>query len=157
MSGAMKTKRWWWIALSCLILVLFTIPVSFYWIVGWSDSANRWYIYVEHGVLHGNNLQLSGATAPVQPWYGTLEIFRSSIYDPWIPFPSFTRNANGSCVFHFPLHLPLLALLVVVVFPILPAVVKRRRRKAGLCVTCEYDLTGNVSGVCPECGTKIEQ
>ena len=24
------------------------------------------------------------------------------------------------------------------------------------CAICEYDLTGNLSGVCPECGTKIE-
>lgn len=31
-----------------------------------------------------------------------------------------------------------------------------RRRKKGLCVKCGYDLTGNVSGVCPECGTRIE-
>ncbi len=27
-----------------------------------------------------------------------------------------------------------------------------RRRRTGLCVKCTYDLTGNVSGVCPECG-----
>jgi hypothetical protein len=30
------------------------------------------------------------------------------------------------------------------------------RRKMGLCVRCGYDLTGNTSGVCPECGTPIE-
>ena len=30
-----------------------------------------------------------------------------------------------------------------------------RRRKAGQCVGCGYDLTGNVSGVCPECGGQI--
>ncbi len=27
-----------------------------------------------------------------------------------------------------------------------------RRRRRGLCVGCGYNLTGNVSGVCPECG-----
>ena len=26
------------------------------------------------------------------------------------------------------------------------------RKAKGLCVGCGYDLTGNVSGVCPECG-----
>ena len=31
-----------------------------------------------------------------------------------------------------------------------------RRRRKGLCVECGYDLTGNVSGVCPECGTEAE-
>ena len=33
---------------------------------------------------------------------------------------------------------------------------RRERRRKGLCLTCGYDLTGNVSGVCPECGTKVE-
>ena len=30
-----------------------------------------------------------------------------------------------------------------------------RRRRRGLCSTCGYDLTGNVSGTCPECGTEV--
>ena len=29
-----------------------------------------------------------------------------------------------------------------------------RRRRRGECLTCGYNLTGNVSGVCPECGTQ---
>ena len=41
-------------------------------------------------------------------------------------------------------------------WPINPVLRARRRRAAGLCVWCEYDLTRNVSGVCPECGTAIE-
>lgn len=32
---------------------------------------------------------------------------------------------------------------------------RRRRAEPGRCPRCEYDLTGNVSGVCPECGTKV--
>lgn len=28
-----------------------------------------------------------------------------------------------------------------------------RRRRLGRCLACGYDLTGNVSGVCPECGS----
>jgi len=30
---------------------------------------------------------------------------------------------------------------------------RRRRERHRLCLKCDYDLTGNVSGVCPECGT----
>jgi hypothetical protein len=30
---------------------------------------------------------------------------------------------------------------------------ERPARDHGLCLGCGYDLTGNVSGVCPECGT----
>jgi hypothetical protein len=32
-----------------------------------------------------------------------------------------------------------------------------RRRKKGLCLNCGYNLTGNVSGVCPECGEGTER
>jgi len=30
-----------------------------------------------------------------------------------------------------------------------------RRRRKGRCVRCGYDLTGNVAGVCPECGLGV--
>lgn len=32
---------------------------------------------------------------------------------------------------------------------------RKRRRSRGLCEACCYDLTANVSGVCPECGTIV--
>ena len=32
-----------------------------------------------------------------------------------------------------------------------------RRRRRGVCAGCGYNLTGNESGVCPECGNKIEK
>jgi len=31
------------------------------------------------------------------------------------------------------------------------------RRKANTCAGCGYNLTGNISGVCPECGMKIQK
>ena len=33
--------------------------------------------------------------------------------------------------------------------------VRRKRRRRGCCIKCGYDLTGNTSGVCPECGVEI--
>lgn len=32
-----------------------------------------------------------------------------------------------------------------------------RRFQPGHCQNCSYDLTGNVSGICPECGTEVKQ
>ena len=31
-----------------------------------------------------------------------------------------------------------------------------RRRRKGFCQKCGYDLTGNESGTCPECGTEVK-
>ncbi len=54
-------------------------------------------------------------------------------------------------------HIPVWLLVVGVALPIgiLLWLWPDRRTKAGFCKTCKYDLTGNVSGVCPECGTAI--
>ena len=53
-------------------------------------------------------------------------------------------------------------LLIALLFGLYPLVALLRgpvrrwsRRQKGLCVTCAYDLTGNESGVCPECGKAV--
>ncbi len=47
-------------------------------------------------------------------------------------------------------------ILLFGIYPVFALVRYRRRPKPGHCTKCGYNLTGNVSGVCPECGTKIE-
>jgi hypothetical protein len=56
----------------------------------------------------------------------------------------------------------LIPLMVLSVYPCIFVTVRlaswrrrRARRKAGSCLRCGYDLTGNVSGLCPECGTAV--
>jgi hypothetical protein len=49
---------------------------------------------------------------------------------------------------------------IMVISAIMPAglVISRRRRRkipAGVCAMCGYNLTGNTSGVCPECGMSV--
>ena len=52
--------------------------------------------------------------------------------------------------------------IIVLLTAILPALwfrdhlARRRRLRTGLCRSCGYDLTGNTSGVCPECGEVIK-
>jgi len=53
----------------------------------------------------------------------------------------------------WPLALPALPALWVLSRDIVTACRTARRRRRGLCLHCGYNLTGNVSGRCPECGT----
>jgi hypothetical protein len=34
---------------------------------------------------------------------------------------------------------------------------RRQHPRIGFCPNCDYNLTGNVSGVCPECGTTMDR
>jgi hypothetical protein len=58
------------------------------------------------------------------------------------------------------LRIPLAAFILL--FGLAPMVaifhrmrIRSRRMKENLCLTCGYNLTGNLSGTCPECGTQI--
>ncbi len=56
----------------------------------------------------------------------------------------------------FPILWPPVILLAYPTLALIRGPVRRwRRRRKGLCAKCGYDLTGNVSGACPECGTAI--
>src|SRR5579859_2701141 len=52
---------------------------------------------------------------------------------------------------------------LVLVFAVLPtislrkSVVRRRELLRDHCFNCRYDLTGNTSGICPECGTAVKK
>lgn len=35
------------------------------------------------------------------------------------------------------------------------SIARRTRLMKGCCSVCSYNLTGNTSGICPECGTKV--
>ncbi|MFQ5462525.1 MAG: hypothetical protein ACE5E5_07855 [Phycisphaerae bacterium] len=48
--------------------------------------------------------------------------------------------------------LPVVLLLVYPVLAVLQDSLRRRRQRPGICVYCQYDMTGNTTGVCPECG-----
>ena len=57
----------------------------------------------------------------------------------------------------FPPWLPIPVLAAYPAIYFLVVGVRRLRRRPGCCLHCDYDLTGNESGVCPECGTGIRR
>jgi hypothetical protein len=65
-------------------------------------------------------------------------------------WPRWNRHTGGTVVY-LPLWLPLLALLSVLTIPRF----LDRRTVPGHCQQCGYNLTGNVSGQCPECGAPL--
>ena len=71
------------------------------------------------------------------------------------------RGGTETTIYNVWLRLPLYAISgLFAVYPsitIIRGPLRRwRRRKRGLCVNCGYNLTGNVSGVCSECGTPFD-
>jgi len=50
-----------------------------------------------------------------------------------------------------------IVLLLLAILPAAYVVHMKRRIPAGCCAICGYNLTGNTSGTCPECGSKIPQ
>jgi predicted membrane protein len=69
------------------------------------------------------------------------------------PYRQTTVSGYRYHLIRIPLWVPFLVFLI-------PTVLLWRREGRGLpaghCHRCGYDLTGNVSGVCPECGTELE-
>jgi hypothetical protein len=47
--------------------------------------------------------------------------------------------------------------VVCLLASVLGFVLPRRRPMTGHCQECDYDLTGNISGRCPECGTPVSE
>lgn len=77
------------------------------------------------------------------------------------PKPSFqfssTPRPNGYRLTHiaFPLSLSTFLLAITGTVPIVSGPVKRwHRKRIGLCVHCGYNLAGNRTGRCPECGMR---
>ena len=56
------------------------------------------------------------------------------------------------------INFPIYVLFLMVAVPTVLLYLRGRRRiPPGHCTACGYNLTGNVSGVCPECGQQIQR
>lgn len=64
-----------------------------------------------------------------------------------------TLRVGATPVVH--LRTPLWMLLAIVAVPTVCLWRRDRRHPAGHCSACGYDLTGNLSGVCSECGEQV--
>ena len=68
---------------------------------------------------------------------------------------TFPSGRGGFAMLVIPLWIPFVTFAAFPTIAFVRAPSRRyRRRKRGLCIGCGYNLTGNESGVCPECGTQ---
>jgi hypothetical protein len=111
-------------------------------------------LILSHWPWHGDGLLIR--VAPIKPTW-TVDILDFAKNDPnggglpeWSPVRfSYIRSGRFAWFFYLPLWVPFL----LAAFPTAVLLwLDRRRIPPHCCQSCGYDLTGNVSGVCPECG-----
>ena len=145
---------------ACLLVVSWAHPTR------WMGRDNPWVpgVYGSVDLAHGELgvvLVRHDYVSPKLPWLAVAIVFahtnwRSKPLDPDSP-----RLQSDAFKQVNSIRLPLwLGMIMLAAYPTLvyirgPARHRRRRRK-GLCLKCGYNLTGNISGVCPECGTAVQ-
>jgi len=109
---------------------------------------------------------LSVLAAAVSPWVLSKEIGKEILYGGVVAFVAFlltefiwhvlSYRTGGGRTWLSSLSSYLVAVLagVLHVYKALQQAEVKSRTTEGHCTACGYDLTGNESGVCPECGTK---
>lgn len=70
--------------------------------------------------------------------------------------PSNSRFSPGSFIFDSLFWSGLAYCVIVLPMRQRTERIQNDRRRRGLCVKCGYNLAGDTTGVCPECGTKFE-
>ena len=98
------------------------------------DSSGRGYFAIAYGRIEAGS------------WLGGLE-------RGWTCKLYYSERLVGA---HDPIaFIPVWLLVVAAGFPTAILWWPDRRPEVGFCEVCKYDLTGNVSGRCPECGTSL--
>jgi hypothetical protein len=89
---------------------------------------------------------------PLSGWKPGFTVIPTLPVRPSLLSPRVRRPMQGGWIIELPLHLALIVAAVPLLFPCLGFIRRARRRMWAQCVNCGYDLRGNTSGACPECG-----
>lgn len=144
-----------WIGTAACIVLAAVFVAS-----GWSSKEFRFNLGtqriscgVERGYLDVIDVYPpSSANSSEMVWMAVTPRDRRRTFDFWPPpAVTFARPDEGWCVV-LPLWIPF---ILIAVPTALLWRLDRRRTFPGHCRKCNYNLAGNTSGVCPECGSPI--
>lgn len=159
-SRELRFRRWAWVSATFVTLSCAVWLVSCRWSAGYIEST--WAVSIGEGGLHvvqnrlvphinlSEEALLAGASETgSQLW----SAWREDVTLHWVP--RYYQFAMGDGTYLRDLLLPLWIPCLLVIGMSGLWYWRIRRFKEGSCRHCQYDLTGNTSGVCPECGTPI--
>ncbi len=145
---------WVWVAVSLLLGAAW--PATRFGIAGLVVPAfgADWSVAAARGGLAFNRVDAlyGGSSAPrlAGPWYRAIPA--KDRRWPWIPLPRWERDTDRSGRTLDVVRVPIWMLLI----PSLGMAARlwraSRAPEVGRCPSCRYDLSGNASGACPECG-----
>ena len=153
-----RILKWGGVVVSLLIVVAWAVsPRWGFSYEGRVSAKCRWYISLENACVTGSVAVCDRQPPGIQLGWLVFQRLRSprlwipryrdiSGKTPWTNSPYRYRSV------HVPLWIPFLLFAMPTVFLWW---LDRRRIPPGHCQKCGYNLTGNVSGVCPECGETI--
>ncbi len=141
-----RVLKWAGLVVSGLVLALFVLS-QFLVVLHVSKNFDGYIMTMVHGELSLRPC----SDFDLSPWVS--EGWNCARITPDLTFrwPYFQRSDQVTAL------LPLwLLFLITATATLWLSYIEGRRVPSGLCKKCGYNLTGNVSGVCPECGIKIE-
>ncbi len=126
-----------WVGVGLCVALVAAWIAELFWTVGYRDG--MWGIGFQQGLIGcwTSSIALSREWVIVEAW-GSPQ---------W--WPQNLKISSGNYI-----YIPIWMFLLPALFATLWLWRSDRRPKHG-CMNCGYNLTGNVSGVCPECGTAI--
>ncbi len=135
-------RRLKWLFLTASAVIATAMLITFVGTIEWTVN---WWRFDHHGKLTAGSIIVNPGE-----YYNWRISWFSRPLKIWLVFPNIRRVGNHSSV-EIPLWLILTPLTVVtaVLFRLDP------RQTSCCCRKCGYNLTGNESGVCPECGTVV--
>jgi hypothetical protein len=139
------------------------------WVVyGWSEGGGVVMGWSRGGPYIANIIALGWGIGPGGGWAYTTGARRYSYRDVGAPLDhSLDKRYGGFGVLGgamsgaiermvlIPYWVPSLLFSIFPVCWVIRTHRRRRQVRLGVCRTCSYNLTGNTSGVCPECGTPL--